>query len=98
MLFIVFVENGFKHLGQKNGAQSEVSVSISTDSDNNVTFLCSNTIDESQVITNNTMIEEGGIGLGNVRNRLQLLYPEQHTLQTKIEDGTYQVSLTIRAD
>ncbi|MGK6352188.1 sensor histidine kinase [Parapedobacter sp. DT-150] len=37
----------------------------------------------------------GGIGLLNLRNRLELLYPDAHTLQITEAPYTYEVSLTI---
>jgi two-component system LytT family sensor kinase len=40
--------------------------------------------------------ESSGIGLTNVRRRLELLYPEMHTLDIIEEDGTYRVALMIK--
>ncbi len=38
----------------------------------------------------------GGIGLTNVRQRLQLLYPENHTLTVQDEPHRYAVTLYLR--
>jgi sensor histidine kinase YesM len=40
--------------------------------------------------------ESSGIGLTNVRRRLELLYPETHTLSITDENGVYRVLLTIK--
>ena len=44
-----------------------------------------------------TGLEKGtGLGLANVRQRLTLAYPEQHTLIVKEENNTFLVDLTIK--
>jgi LytS/YehU family sensor histidine kinase len=40
----------------------------------------------------------GGIGLLNVRKRLNLLYPDRHELKTMREGETFLVSLTIQLE
>ncbi|MEM6769097.1 MAG: histidine kinase [Bacteroidota bacterium] len=37
----------------------------------------------------------GGIGLANIRRRLDLLYPDQHVLETQEQDGHFTVDLEI---
>ncbi|UOQ69410.1 hypothetical protein [Hymenobacter volaticus] len=39
--------------------------------------------------------EPGGIGLPNVRKRLSLLYPDQHTLAIQTTGDTFKVLLSI---
>jgi len=39
--------------------------------------------------------EQNGIGLENVKRRLQLVYPGKHMLQASPENGTYKVNLEI---
>jgi sensor histidine kinase YesM len=36
-----------------------------------------------------------GIGLSNIRRRLELLYPERHDLKIETKDGKYHIHLTI---
>ncbi len=43
----------------------------------------------------NSLEEPGGIGLPNVRKRLALLYPEQHTLTIQNTGETFTALLTI---
>jgi LytS/YehU family sensor histidine kinase len=44
---------------------------------------------------NNLLEEPGGIGLANVQKRLQLLYPEQHSLKINATDEVFMVELII---
>ena len=39
--------------------------------------------------------ENGGIGINNVEKRLQLIYPEQHSLEYGEEDGVFRLELKI---
>jgi two-component system LytT family sensor kinase len=90
MLFVPFLENAFKH-GVTIGQHSDIALSLSTD-ENLLTFICENS-DHRAV----KKLEEkkGGIGLENVRRRLQLLYPGRHSLRAGPENGKYLVNLQI---
>ena len=39
--------------------------------------------------------KEGGIGLANVKRRLELLYPGKHKLEISGDEKTYTVNLTL---
>ena len=90
MLFIPFVENAFKH-GVAIGQQSDISIVILVD-DTTVLFTCKNT-DHSAVKKLDD--EKGGIGLENVKRRLQLVYPGRHQLHAGPQNGKYLVTLKI---
>ncbi|WP_220100796.1 sensor histidine kinase [Chitinophaga oryzae] len=89
LLFISFVENAVKH---NNDATKASYVNLYFDVRNDELFF--KCINSKPVLKsgNNT----GGLGLVNVRRRLELLFPAQHTLD--IEDGSerYCVTLTIK--
>lgn len=88
LLFIAFVENAFKH-GISYRRRSEVEISLK-ESDGMVRFLCRNT--KPQTETSEKRV--GGVGLENVRRRLDLIYGDNYSLD--IEDGEeYSVSLAI---
>ena len=89
LLFIVFLENAFKH-GISYREQSYVSVSIEI-TDGTVGFHCLNSchpVDSAHV---------PGIGLQNVRQRLKLIYGDNYTLQLDNIESAYSVNLTIPA-
>jgi two-component system LytT family sensor kinase len=90
MLFIPFLENAFKH-GVSIGQHSSIAMAIGVDQ-KKLTFTCEN-IDHSSV--KKLEEEKGGIGLENVKRRLELVYPGKHALRTWLENGTYKVNLQI---
>jgi two-component system LytT family sensor kinase len=91
MLLIPFVENAFKH---GVGMISHPSISISlSDTPEALTFEVTNQVSKQKVEQKD---DSSGIGLTNVRRRLELLYPETHTLAIVEENGEYRVKLTIK--
>ncbi len=87
MLFITFIENAFKH-GVSYRQTSFINIKIDVVEDH-LHFTCSNSrIPQSED-------KHGGVGLQNVRRRLDLIYPGQYTLDIKESDDTYNVDLTL---
>lgn len=90
LLFIHLLENAYKHsptgLGQ---GHLKIRVEIKEDT---LTFSVQNPIGNYSATT---LEEPGGIGLPNVRKRLFLLYPDQHTLTIQNTGETFRVVLTI---
>jgi len=94
MLFIVFVENAFKHLGVSTPKKSKVIVTLEEHNDT-ITFTCVNTIDASDKKTNTLEKGKSGIGLHNVKKRLALIYPEKYDLQIDSDSNEYRVLLRL---
>ena len=90
MLFIPFVENAFKH-GVRIGQQCTIEITILL-KETQLLFYCKNPV--HSVITG-TGGETSGIGLENVKRRLQLVYPGRHTLLIDDKDGQFTVNLEI---
>lgn len=84
-LIIPFLENAFKHGDFRKG---KLHLSI-TGHSNLFGFEIRNPIGQLQKDAN------GGIGLDNVRRRLQLLFPERHELKTETSGGEFRVSMTL---
>jgi sensor histidine kinase YesM len=84
-----FVENALKH-GLNIEEASFVIVELQV-RNNQLLFSCKNSIFESTGY-------ESGIGLENVRKRLELLYHQKHTLSIKKEKNIYHVDLTLITD
>jgi len=89
MLFIPFVENAFKH-GVAIGQSSAIDIAIVI-SGQHLTFTCINSIFSTKKMED----EKSGIGLENVKRRLDLLYPGKHNLQISEDGGKYIVKLEI---
>jgi len=89
LILIPFVENAFKY-GVSTKEKSTIKISLDTNG-NFIDFKSSNFIVPSE----NNMTENTGIGINNVKRRLELLYPGKHTMVTKEENGTYFVHLQI---
>ncbi|MBX2896065.1 MAG: histidine kinase [Cyclobacteriaceae bacterium] len=90
LLLLPFVENAFKHGVAKSEKKSWVRIFISLDN-NYLQYLVENSL------TNNTEQElttVGGIGLSNVRKRLNILYPQSHTLVFQQIDS-FLIKMTI---
>ena len=87
LMLITFVENAFKH-GVSYQQHSFISISI-TLSDDRLLFHCSN----SKVPAAED--RHGGVGLQNVKRRLELIYGKDHTLDIHDETDTYTVDLAI---
>jgi two-component system LytT family sensor kinase len=92
MLFIPFVENAFKH-GVIIGQSSEIDISISI-VNKQLVFHCENTIYGVKKMED----EKSGIGLENVKRRLELVYPHKHLLTIKNADGNFAVQLKINLE
>ena len=88
MLLIPFVENAFKHGGQWQHPEIQISLSVEN---NELHFTVINKFGDSQAIKDKT----SGIGLANVRRRLELLYPGKHVLNIDNQHGYFTINLHI---
>ena len=85
LLFIPFVENAVKHnLDSDNLSYVHLYFSVHNEQ---LTFRCENSKPRVPVK------REGGIGLANVKRRLDLLYESRYTLQIEDKETTYNVNL-----
>ena len=87
LMLITFVENAFKH-GVSYQQHSFIDISIRIE-DNHLLFHCAN----SKVPQGED--HHGGVGLQNVRRRLQLIYGSNYTLRIQDQADTYTVDLAL---
>jgi len=89
LLLILLVENAFKHGVEKLIEGAYVKINIVADNEN-INFK----------IVNNFEIDgnksEKGIGIENLKRRLQIGYPKTHELSFQIENGVYQAQLMLQ--
>lgn len=90
LLLIPLVENSFKHGTSQMLEQPWISLTINIHD----TFLEFRLIN-SKPVRKGPQEKRNGIGLGNVRKRINLLYPSQHSFNVKSSLETYEVSLQV---
>ncbi len=89
LLLLPFVENAFKYgTGIQKG---EIAISYVLDDSKLFHFCCRN-----KIVQKNGRIHSGGIGLQNVKKRLDLMYKQQHQLELREENNQYLVDLKIQ--
>ena len=87
LLLVPFVENGFKH-GVLNDDENPFLINLAIEK-NNLTFRCSNKI------AGGKKDDSSGIGLQNVKRRLELLYPDEYQLNIDHSEKQYTITLNI---
>jgi Histidine kinase len=88
LIFLVFLENAFKH---GNTIDGKIIFSLTIDENDLLHFSARNDIME----TKSTLEEKSGIGLSNVQKRLNLMYPGKHQLTFSQTGHSYEVNLKI---
>jgi two-component system LytT family sensor kinase len=91
MLLIPFIENAFKH-GVSLQNRSWINISVHCEADR-LDFDIYNSSHPKQ--ENDTERFHGGIGLENVKQRLELLYPDKHELTIRQSQTEYFVHMTM---
>lgn len=90
LIFVPFIENAFKH-GVSPEEESPVNIEISV-----VARSLHVWVNNRKLKRKTSKTESSGIGLENTRQRLQLLYPENHILSITDTDQEYSVKLVMK--
>lgn len=91
LLFMVLIENAFKH-GISYRSHSEITIQLEVLLGSRLRLTCINTRREK---SQNTGSDYGGIGLKNLRKRLDLLFGTKYKLDISEQEKTYNAILTI---
>lgn len=86
LLLIPLVENAFKH-GNFKKSPIQLQLTILA---NQIRFRINN-----HYTTQHEKDSVGGVGLQNIKRRLELLYPKKHSMEIKDQEETFKVTLTI---
>jgi two-component system sensor histidine kinase AlgZ len=89
LLFIILLENAFKHGIENLSKDAYVHINIRA-KNNKVFFEIENNFDTT--LTK----EDNGIGLKNLKRRLELVYPKNHTLSFSTTENVYKAKLTLQ--
>lgn len=92
LLFIPFLENSFKHGANNHISKGFVNILLTVETRRLVFFIENSKAD---TLPTQTHKRSGGIGLVNVRRRLDILYPNKHKLEIKDNPNTYAVTLEL---
>ncbi|WP_247236664.1 sensor histidine kinase [Telluribacter sp. SYSU D00476] len=96
LLLIPFIENSFKHGISEQLDFGWINLELTVQG-NTMKFKLMNSISENSP-EYQASISPGGIGLENVRKRLELVYPNKHELKVISENGMYMVSLVLELE
>lgn len=90
MIFLPFIENAFKHgtMGMTNGIEILLRAE-----ENHIFFTCKNHI---RLLNDTEKMQPGGLGMKNIKRRLELLFPSKHSLKITNENSIYLVELNIQ--
>lgn len=90
-ILMTFVENAFKHVSKDDDKPNWIKIKINS-SQSQMFFMVSNSTSSS---VTKSAVNYGGIGLQNVRRRLELLYPKQYDLEIKDNNNRFEVNLCL---
>jgi len=92
MLFLPLIENAYKHSGVKEG-ENIINIGVQIERQN-LQFVISNEYDTYRKPTS----KAGGLGLNIVKRRLDLIYPERHSLTITKDNKRFKVELNLELD
>lgn len=90
MLFLTFLENSFKHGIHRKTTSGFVDIEMNLEEDE-LDFMIKNSKPKFKADALNGKV--GGIGIENIRKRLNLLYPDKHRLEISDGSDDYNVKL-----
>lgn len=91
LLFITFIENAFKHVSRSNSERGYIKIDLNQK--NSIIHLSVENSNDFFDISNK---EDSGIGLANIKRRLEILFPNNHALETTCNNVFYSTILTIK--
>ena len=93
-VLMTFMENAFKHVSREHDEPNWIRGNLQLDN-TNLTFNLSNSISEEP---NTEVVNYGGIGLKNVRRRLDLIYPGKYQLDVRRDTDRFIVHFEVELE
>ena len=93
LILVPFVENAFKH-GISPENQSFIKIALLVE-ENALSFEVRNSVFKDK---KNELETHSGIGLENVKRRLELIYPEKYSLDILEENEVFKIKLKLELD
>jgi two-component system, LytTR family, sensor kinase len=91
LILVTLVENAFKH-GDTFHKEAEIAIRL-TQKENMIEFSVVNTVSSKKISSS-----EEGLGLKNVKRRLDLIYPLRHNIRLSEDKKEYHANLLLNAD
>lgn len=91
LLLIIFIENAFKYVGFNEAKENRVDISLKYEN-GNLHFRCFNTKD-SYI---SPAEKSSGLGIANARRRLELIYPDRHSLKINNSEESFEITLILQ--
>lgn len=92
LMFIPFIENSFKHGISQHTRDSYVNINMKIQP-TQLDLIIENS--KAPTMPGSSLRKSGGIGLVNVKRRLDLLYPDQYKLEVLDEPNSYIIKLKL---
>ena len=93
-ILMTFMENAFKHVSRHHEAPNWIRGDLQFDRTRLIFNLCNSISEEA----NTEVVHYGGIGLKNVRRRLDLIYPEKYKLDTWRDTDRFVVHFEVELE
>lgn len=94
LLCVGFIENAFKYISILKGDNHTIKINIQL-KNNLFTFSCKNPYSKKAIEEIDVDWKESGIGIKNTKERLQLLYPQKHSLEIVEGESVFEVALNL---
>jgi two-component system, LytTR family, sensor kinase len=93
LIILPLIENAFKYLSNnKDSSQNKLYITINNGDDSSFIVQVMNTFSDLAIQPNSS----NGLGLKNMKRRLELLYPDTHSLVTERIGNIFKVTLKIQ--
>ena len=95
LLILPIIENSFKHISNyKDPTANKVFLAVKEDVNHTFVVEAINTYDQTS--GQKYLIESGGLGMKNLKRRLELIYPGKHELIVDKNEDTYKTTLKLQ--
>lgn len=92
-ILMPFLENSFKHLSTHSIKSNWIHLNINMENDTLI-FLLKNSTSNDDLLSKEA-VEYGGLGLKNVKRRLDLIYPQAYQLDIDTENDNFELKLIL---
>jgi len=90
-ILMTFVENAFKHVSKEAEQPNWIAIRLGLKNDQLAFYIANSTSNDPET----AVVNYGGIGLKNVKRRLDLIYPDLHKLEIQNTGDRFEVLLQL---